>query len=80
MEKESSEMSKEVSPSRLELEDIELEMKMQGSNLNHAAMEAAVMEHQLGAMAAIKGFVSPISFVILAEVSSARLCLWSYRM
>lgn len=61
-------MSKEVTPSRLEIEDANLEIKMQGSNLNHIAREAAELEHQLGAMAAIKAYPMAIFWAVLVSM------------
>lgn len=62
------ELSKEVSPSRLELEHADLDMKMQGSNLNEIAREAAVLEHSLGPMAAIKAYPMAIFWSVLVAM------------
>jgi len=68
MEKSYDEMTKEVTPSRLELEDLHLEIKMQGSNLNHVAREAAELEHQLGPMAAIKAYPMALFWAVMVSM------------
>jgi SP family general alpha glucoside:H+ symporter-like MFS transporter len=68
MEKNFTDLNKELSPSRLEIEDVSLDLKMQGSQLNYAAKEAAELEHQLGPWAAVKAYPMAIFWAVLVSM------------
>ena len=68
MEKDNHDLAKEVTPSRLELEDVDLALKMRGSELNQTAREAAYLEHSLGPWAAIKAYPMAIFWALMVSM------------
>jgi len=68
MEKNIKDLSKEVTPSRLELEDVDLQLQMQGTQLNDAARHGEAMEHELTALEAIKAYPIAIMWALLVSM------------
>jgi SP family general alpha glucoside:H+ symporter-like MFS transporter len=68
MEKTMSDITKEASTSRLELEDVNLYLKMQGTNLNIAAKEGAELEHHLSPWQAVKAYPMAIFWAVLVSM------------
>lgn len=68
MEKNTNDQSKEVTPSRLELEDRDLTLKMEGSQLNNAAANGEVLEHELTLLEAIKAYPIAIMWALLVSM------------
>ncbi len=61
-------LSKEVTPSRLELEDRDLALKMEGTQLNNAAAYGEVLEHELSALEAIKAYPIAIMWALFVSM------------
>lgn len=68
MEKATHDLSKEVTPSRLEQEDRDLNLKMQGSQLNNAALEGTILEHELSPLEAIKAYPAAIFWALMVSM------------
>ena len=68
MEKDNHDVPKDITPSRLEVEDADLALKMHGSDLNQAAREAAYLEHNLGPWAAIKAYPMAIFWALMVSM------------
>ncbi|KAL2075054.1 hypothetical protein VTL71DRAFT_8834 [Oculimacula yallundae] len=68
MEKSANDLSKEVTPSRLESEDHNLNLKMQGSQLNTAALEGTILEHELSPLEAIKAYPVAIFWALMVSM------------
>jgi SP family general alpha glucoside:H+ symporter-like MFS transporter len=67
-EKHTNGLSKEVTPNRLELEDVALDLKMRGTNLNIAAKEGAQLEHQLTPWQAVKAYPMAIFWALMVSM------------
>ncbi|KAK0100515.1 hypothetical protein ONS96_007789 [Cadophora gregata f. sp. sojae] len=59
---------KEVTPSRLENEDRDLNLKMQGSALNNAALEGTILEHELSILECIKAYPTAIFWALMVSM------------
>ena len=68
MEKNIQDLSKEVIPSRLELEHVDLGLAMQGTQLNDAARHGQVLEHELSPLEAIKAYPIAIMWALLVSM------------
>jgi len=68
MEKNIQDLSKEVTPSRLELEHVDLGLAMQGTQLNDAARHGQVLEHELSPLEAIKAYPIAIMWALLVSM------------
>jgi SP family general alpha glucoside:H+ symporter-like MFS transporter len=68
MEKSINDLTKEVTPSRLEVEDVNLDLKMQGTNLNLRAKDGAELEHNLSPWQAIKVYPMAIFWAVLVSM------------
>ena len=67
-EKNFADLTNVVTPNHLELEDVALDIKMQGSNLNNAAREGALLEHQLSPWQAVKAYPMAIFWAVLVSM------------
>ena len=67
MEKSANDLQQEVTPSRLENEDGNLNLKMQGTQLNNAALEGTILEHELSILECIKAYPTAIFWALMVS-------------
>ncbi|KAG4416269.1 hypothetical protein IFR04_010615 [Cadophora malorum] len=68
MEKSANDLQQEVTPSRLENEDGNLNLKMQGTQLNNAALEGTILEHELSILECIKAYPTAIFWALMVSM------------
>ena len=68
MEKSANDLQQEVTPSRLENEDGNLNLKMQGTQLNNAALEGTILEHELSILECIKAYPIAIFWALMVSM------------
>ncbi|KAH7417731.1 general substrate transporter [Cadophora sp. MPI-SDFR-AT-0126] len=68
MEKSHNNLQQEVTPSRLENEDRDLNLKMQGTQLNNAALEGTILEHDLSILECVKAYPTAIFWALMVSM------------